>query len=152
MEESNYAYNLVMNLSYLPDFLQRSILKQRLNEFFSMNNNNQNEIINNALDVGPSIPFDRFSRLLKTWLISLTDIKHENRKKILSQYIYEVISSPQKLIKFNMDGMIEVFNSLDNLQKRILIKTIREVITTLKYEQKKRLLLLIPDNTKDYLI
>lgn len=152
MEESNYAYNLVMNLSYLPDFLQRSILKQRLNEFFSMNNNNQNEIINNALDVGPSIPFDRFSRLLKTWLISLTDIKHENRKKILSKYIYEVISSPQKLIKFNMDGMIEVFNSLDNLQKRILIKTIREVITTLKYEQKKRLLLLIPDNTKDYLI
>lgn len=152
MEESNYAYNLVMNLSYLPDFLQRSILKQRLNEFFFMNNDNQNEIINNALDVGPSIPFDRFSRLLKTWLISLTDIKHENRKKILSKYIDEVISSPQKLIKFNMDGMIGVFNSLGNSQKRILIKTIREVITTLKYEQKKRLLLLIPDNMKDYLI
>lgn len=151
MTESNYAYNIIMNLANLPNFLQKSILQQRLNEFFILTNKEQAEIIDNALEIGPSIPFDKFARLLKTWLISLANMSYTNRKTIFSQYIHKIISSPQKLVEFNLDGMLEVFTVLNETNKQIIIETICDIICELDPNARKKVLILIPDNIRSYL-
>jgi len=68
LSDSNYAGNIIVSLANLPEFLRKPILKKRLMEFFSMSSLDKLEIIKNALQAGPIIPFDKFSKLLKTWI------------------------------------------------------------------------------------
>ena len=77
LSEPNYAGNIIINLASLPDFLRKPILKKRMTEFFSMSEPEKSEIINNALDAGPTIPFPNFSKLFKTWLEVLCTVSKE---------------------------------------------------------------------------
>lgn len=79
MSEPNYAGNIIVILANLPDFLRTPILKKRILEFFSMTESDRREIINNALEAGPTIPFPNFSKLFKTWLEVLTTVTEEQR-------------------------------------------------------------------------
>ena len=65
MSEENFAGNIIVNLASLPDFLRTPILKKRMIEFDSKSESEKTEIINNALEAGPSIPFLNFSKLFK---------------------------------------------------------------------------------------
>ena len=65
LSEPNYAGNIIIILANLPDFLRKPILKKRMMEFFSMSEPDKSEIINNALEAGPTIPFPNFSKLFK---------------------------------------------------------------------------------------
>ena len=60
LSEPNYAGNIIINLASLPAFLRKPILKKRMTEFFLMPDSDKSEIINNALDPGPTIPFPNF--------------------------------------------------------------------------------------------
>ncbi len=64
MSEENFAGNIIVNLASLPDFLRTPILKKRMVEFFSKSELDKKEIINNALEAGPTIPFLNFSKLV----------------------------------------------------------------------------------------
>ena len=77
MSSPNHAGNIIVNLAGLPEFLRKPILHKRLTEFFSMNQEDRKEIINNALQAGPTIPFDKFSTLFKTWLETLCNMSEE---------------------------------------------------------------------------
>ena len=84
MSEPNYAGNIIINLSSLPDFLRKPILRKRMIEYFSMTEQEKNEIVVNALNAGPTIPFPNFAKLLKTWLEVLTTFSNEQRDEIFS--------------------------------------------------------------------
>lgn len=148
MSEPNYAGNIIIILANLPDFLRTPILKKRMLEFFSMLEPEQQEIINNALEAGPTIPFPNFSKLFKTWLQVLTTISEEQRNLMFSKYIYELSNSPQKLINFNLDGIFEIFLSLDISQKEIIAKSINRIITNMDDDRKKKMFMMIPENAK----
>jgi hypothetical protein len=109
------------------------------------------EIICNALEAGPTIPFTNFSKLFKTWLEVLTTISEEQRGLMFSAYVNQITVDPQKLINFNLDGILEIFLSLDNSKRQILSSTIYGIISNLEEEKKRRLLMIIPDNAKKYL-
>jgi len=106
------------------------------------------ELISNALEAGPTIPFSNFAKLFKSWLEIISGISETQRNDLFFHYITTVVQSPQKLIKFNLDGILEIFNSLDDTKKQILSLTIRNIISKLDENSKKRLLQLIPDNAK----
>ena len=148
MSEPNYAGNIIVILANLPDFLRTPILKKRMLEFFSMSESDRQEIINNALEAGPTIPFPNFSKLFKTWLQVLATITEEQRSLMFSGYINEISNDPQKLINFNLDGILEIFLSLDNSQQEIIIKSIHNIISNLDDSRKKKLFLIIPENAK----
>ena len=152
MSEPNYAGNIIVILANLPDFLRTPILKKRMFEFFSMSELDRQEIINNALEAGPTIPFPNFSKLFKTWLEILSTISEEQRSLMFSRYIYEITNSPQKLIKFNLDGILEIFLSLDKSQKEIIAKSINSIISNLDETRKKTMYLIIPENAKKALM
>lgn len=140
-----------MILANLPDFLRTPILKKRMLEFFSMTESDRREIINNALEAGPTIPFQNFSKLFKTWLEVLTTVTEEQRSLMFSKYIDEIGSAPQKLINFNLDGIFEIFLSLDSSKKEILTNSINRIISNLDENRKKKLFLIIPENAKKHL-
>ena len=140
-----------MILANLPDFLRIPVLKKRMMEFFSMSIQDKKEIINNALEAGPTIPFPNFAKLFKTWLEILTTLPEEQRNELFSGYINEISESPQKLIVFNLDGILEIFLTLDEEKKDILSQTIKKIINDLDVERKRKLMIVIPDNAKKYL-
>ena len=149
LSEPNYAGNIIINLASLPDFLRKPILKKRMTEFFSMSDSEKSEIINNALEAGPTIPFPNFSKLFKTWLEVLCVISEENRHDMFSNYIKHVINAPQKIIAFNLDGILEIFLSLEQSNQEIISISIQNVIKSLDQDSKRKLVLLIPENAKN---
>ena len=148
MSEPNYAGNIIVNLASLPDFLRKPILKKRMMEFFSMDQTEKDVVINNALEAGPTIPFPNFSKLLKTWLEVLTTFSEEQRTELFSSYVKEVSKNPQKLINFNLDGILEIYFSLKEEEKQVLSSSINQIILSLDTESKRRILLIIPEKAK----
>ncbi len=151
MTGPNYAGNIIVILANLPDFLRIPVLKKRMIEFFSMTEAERKEIINNALEAGPTIPFPNFAKLFKTWLEILTTLSEEQRNGLFSGYINEISEFPQKLIVFNLDGILEIFLTLDEGKKDILSQTINKIINELDAERKRKLMIVIPDNAKKHL-
>ncbi len=151
MSQPNYAGNIIIVLANLPDFLRKPILTKRLEEFFTLSAADKLETINNALEAGPTIPFSNFAKLFATWLQILAGLSEEKRTVMFSAYISEILKNPQKLVLFNLDGILEIFLSLDQAKKEIIANSIRQIISKLTYEEKRRLFLIIPQNAKTHL-
>ena len=149
MSSPNHAGNIIVNLAGLPEFLRKPILHKRLSEFFSMTQEDKKEIINNALQAGPTIPFDKFSTLFKTWLETLCNLSEEQRTIMFSSYITEITHHPEKLIAFNLDGIFEIYMSLSKDQKSILSSTIRKILETFDDNNRKKLYMIIPEMAKN---
>ena len=148
MSEPNFAGNIIVNLASLPDFLRTPILKKRMTEFFSKNDEEKAEIIVNALNAGPTIPFPNFSKLFKTWLEVLATIDVKNREDMFSNYFKQILISPEKIILFNLDAIFEIFLQVDNQKKQVLIASIKAVFDRLDEESKRKMNLLAPDSAK----
>ncbi len=148
LSEPNYAGNIIVVLANLPDFLRTPILKKRMMEFFEMPDQEKKQLINNALEAGPAIPFPNFSKLFKTWLEILTTLSEEQRTGLFAAYINEISVSPQKLIAFNLDGILEIFLELDSQKQEIISQSVRNIINSFDDETKRRLLVIIPDNAQ----
>ena len=151
LSEPNYAGNIIINLASLPDFLRKPILKKRMTEFFSMSEPDKSEIINNALDAGPTIPFPNFSKLFKTWLEVICTISEENRHDMFSNYIKHVINSPKKIILFNLDGILEIFLSLEQTNQEIISASVQNVVKDLDDDSKRKLLLVVPESARRFI-
>ena len=144
----NHAGSIIISLASLPDFLRKPILKKRMEEFFTMNLPERQEIINNALEAGPTIPFPNFSKLFSTWLDILATISEEKRTVMFATYISEIAKNPQKLVPFNLDGILEIFLSMEKPKQDAISSTIRNIFLKLTDEDKKRLFLVMPQSAK----
>ncbi len=120
-------------------------------EFFAMSDPEKKQLINNALEAGPTIPFPNFSKLFKTWLEILTTLPEDQRTGLFAAYIDEISVSPQKLIAFNLDGILEIFLTLDKQKQEIISQSVRNIIKSFDEETKRRLLVIIPDNAQKHL-
>ena len=151
MSEENFAGNIIVNLASLPDFLRTPILKKRMVEFFSKDELDKKEIINNALEAGPTIPFLNFSKLFKSWLKIIANLSEEHREGMFLAYITQSLLSPEKLISFNLDGILEIFLELEENEKESISNTIKKIIGNLNDEERKKILIMIPNNAKNHL-
>jgi len=151
MSEENFAGNIIVNLASLPDFLRTPILKKRMIEFNSKSKLEKNEIINNALEAGPTIPFLNFSKLFKSWLKIIANLSEEQREGMFLAYITQSLLSPEKLISFNLDGILEIFLELEENEKEAISNTIKKIIKNLTDEERKKILIMIPNNAKNHL-
>ena len=151
MSEENFAGNIIVNLASLPDFLRTPILKKRMIEFNSKSELEKKEIINNALEAGPTIPFLNFSKLFKSWLKIIANLSEEQREGMFLAYITQSLLSPEKLISFNLDGILEIFLELEENEKETISNTIKKIIGNLNDEERKKILIMIPNNAKNHL-
>lgn len=144
----NFAGNIIVNLANLPDFLRKPILKKRMEEFFSLSDTDRLEVINNALEAGPTIPFPNFAKLFATWLEILGTMPEEKRVVLVLAYISEILRNPQKLILFNLDGILEIFIALDKTHQEAIAGSIGAIVSKLSDNQKRQLFLIIPQDAK----
>ena len=151
MSDENHAGNIIVNLASLPDFLRTPILKKRMIEFFSKKEEDKKEIIYNALEAGPTIPFLNFSKLFKSWLKIIANLSEEHREGMFLAYIKQSLLDPEKLIAFNLDGILEMFLELEENEKEIISNTIRKIIGNLNDQDKRKILIMIPNNAKNHL-
>jgi len=148
MPEPNYAGNIIVNLASLPDFLRKPILTKRLREFFAMTEGERQEIISNALAAGPDIPFPSFSKMCRTWLEVLATFEEEERLLLFGAYVREISDRPERIIRFNLDGILGIFMSLTAEQQGTIGATIIRAVDGLDGAKKGLMLKLIPDNAK----
>jgi len=116
-----------------------------------MSEPDKSEIINNALDAGPTIPFPNFSKLFKTWLEVLCTISEENRHTMFSNYVKHIVNSPQKIISFNLDGILEIFLSLEQTNQKIISASVQNVVKDLDDNSKRKLLLVLPESARRFI-
>ena len=116
-----------------------------------MSDSEKSEIINNALEAGPTIPFPNFSKLFKTWLEVLCTISEENRYDMFSNYIKHIINSPQKIIAFNLDGILGIFLSMESSNQNTISISVQNVVKDLDDDSKRKLLLVIPENARKFI-
>ena len=151
MSEDNFAGNIIVNLASLPDFLRTPILKKRMIEFFSKEEEDKKEIIYNALEAGPTIPFLNFSKLFKSWLKIIASLSEEHREGMFLAYIKQSLLDPEKLIAFNLDGILEMYLQLEENEKETISNTIRKIIRNLNDQDRRKILIMIPNNAKNHL-
>ena len=151
MSEDNHAGNIIVNLASLPDFLRTPILKKRMIEFFSKEETDKKEIIYNALEAGPTIPFLNFSKLFKSWLKIIASLSEEHREGMFLAYIKQSLLDPEKLIAFNLDGILEMYLQLEENEKETISNTIRKIIRNLNNQDRRKILIMIPNNAKNHL-
>ena len=151
MSDDNHAGNIIVNLASLPDFLRTPILKKRMIEFFSKDEADKKEIIFNALEAGPTIPFLNFSKLFKSWLKIVANLPEDHREVMFQAYINQSLLEPEKLIAFNLDGILEMFLQLEENEKETISKTIKRIIENLNEQDRKKILIIIPNNAKIHL-
>ena len=87
-----------------------------------MSEHEKNEVIVNALEAGSGIPFPNFSKLFKTWLEILATFTEFQRNELFLRYLLASIRWPEKLIDFNLDGILEIFMSLSQKEKSVISK------------------------------
>ena len=148
LEGQNYAGNIIVNLASLPDFLRRPMLRRRLLEFFGMSEAEKDEIICNALEAGPTIPFPNFARLFQTWLEVLCTLSEDQRRQIFARYTDAAAKDPQALIRFNLDGILEIYGMLKPGERDTIAGTVRDIVAGLDPGAKRRILLIIPDSAR----
>jgi len=151
MSEDNHAGNIIVNLASLPDFLRTPILKKRMIEFFSKEEEDKKEIVYNALEAGPTIPFLNFSKLFKSWLKIIASLSEEHREGMFLAYIKQSLLDPEKLIAFNLDGILEMYLQLEENEKETISNTIRKIIRNLNDQDRRKILIMIPNNAKNHL-
>jgi len=67
---------------------------------------------------------------------------------MFSNYIKHIINSPEKIIAFNLDGILEIFLSLEDSNQEIISISIQNVFKNLEQDSKRKLILLVPENAR----
>ena len=95
--------------------------------------------------------YSNFSKLFKSWLKIIANISEEHREGMFLAYITQSLLSPEKLIAFNLDGILEIFLQLEKNEKETISNTIKKIIKNLNDEERKKILIMIPNNAKNHL-
>lgn len=151
MSDSNVAGNIIQILAGLPEFLRKPMLKSRLEEFFTMDEDEKKETVTNALNAAPTIDFKVLSNLVKTWMEVLCEFDEDKRKAMFGAYVDVISISPEMLKELNIDGLISIFNSLPDEKKKILSDSLKNLIDELPDEKNRNFVSAIPDNAKETL-
>lgn len=127
------------------------MLSARVSEFPRLPKNEQVDVIHHALDASPTIPFDKFSTLLRTWLEVVSEQGAEDRRVLLEAYAGEILSTPDKLVQLHMDGIVEVFLGLEPNRQSTIITTLRMILSGMGDDDKSKLVALMPESIKQIL-
>ncbi len=66
-------------------------------------------------------------------------------------YIKQSLLDPEKLIAFNLDGILEMYLQLEENEKETISNTIRKIIRNLNDQDRRKILIMIPNNAKNHL-
>ena len=140
------AGNIIQILANLPDFLRKPMLQGRLHEFFAMNEQDRQEMINTALTAAPAIDPAKLAVLVKTWLEVLCEFEPEKRMIILGTYANQALKNAELISKLDFASLTRTFLSLDEKEKEKISDSLHEVLFAIP--GRDRVLKLIPEDSR----
>lgn len=142
---NNAAGNIIQILAGLPDFLRKSMLQNRLNEFYAMSDSDKRETISMALSAAPTIDPNKLSVLFRTWLEILSDFEAEKRAIMFQTYCREILRSPRSLEKLDFKSLTATFLSLEQKRRERITDSLHEVLFSLP--NRGEILKMVPEDS-----
>ncbi|MGI0049667.1 MAG: hypothetical protein ACREAW_09005 [Nitrososphaera sp.] len=142
---SNAAGNIIQILAGLPDFLRKSMLQNRLKEFYAMSDSDKRETIGMALSAAPAIDQNKLSVLFRTWLEILSEFDAEKRAIMFQIYCREILRSPSSLEKLDFKSLTATFLSLEQKRRERITDSLHEVLFSLP--NRGEILKMVPEDS-----
>jgi hypothetical protein len=136
------AGNIIIILANLPDFLRKSMLQSKLEEFYLMEDPDKHETITMALTAASKIQVNTLSVLMKTWMEILSEFDGVRITSMIRIYCEEILMNPRAIENLNMESLIDGFCSIEDKQSEKLADCLKEVI--LSFPKRYELLKIIP--------
>ena len=136
------AGNIIKILANLPDFLRKSMLQSKLQEFYLMEEPDKHETIFMALKAASTIEASVLSVLMKTWMEVLSELDGVRITNMIRIYCEEILKNPTTVENLNIESLTDVFSSLQKEQKERLTDCLKEVI--LSFPNRCEMLKIIP--------
>jgi hypothetical protein len=139
---SKVAGNIIKILADLPDFLRKSMLRSKLQEFYLMEEPDKHETISLALNAAFTIQGSTLSVLMKTWMEVLSEFDGVRITTMIRIYCEEILMNPRAIENLNIESLIDGFCSIEDKQSEKLADCLKEVI--LSFPKRYELLKIIP--------
>jgi hypothetical protein len=139
---SRVAGNIIKILADLPDFLRKSMLRSKLQEFYLMEEPDKHETISLALNAAFTIQGNALSVLMKTWMEVLSEFDGVRITTMIRIYCEEILMNPRAIENLNIESLIDGFCSIEDKQSEKLADCLKEVI--LSFPKRYELLKIIP--------
>ena len=136
------AGNIIIILANLPDFLRKSMLRSKLQEFYLMEEPDKHETISLALNAAFTIQGSTLSVLMKTWMEVLSEFDGVRITTMIRIYCEEILMNPRAIENLNIESLIDGFCSIEDKQSEKLADCLKEVI--LSFPKRYELLKIIP--------
>jgi hypothetical protein len=140
---SKVAGNIIKILADLPDFLRKSMLRSKLQEFYLMEEPDKHETISLALNAAFTIQGSTLSVLMKTWMEVLSEFDGVRITTMIRIYCEEILMNPRAIENLNIESLIDGFCSIEDKQSEKLADCLKEVI--LSFPKRYELLKIIPE-------
>jgi hypothetical protein len=140
---SKVAGNIIKILADLPDFLRKSMLRSKLQEFYLMEEPDKHETISLVLNAAFTIQGSTLSVLMKTWMEVLSEFDGVRITTMIRIYCEEILMNPRAIENLNIESLIDGFCSIEDKQSEKLADCLKEVI--LSFPKRYELLKIIPE-------
>ncbi len=146
---SNVTSNIIQILASIPEFLRKPMMRNRMNDFFTLEYEDRIEMIKSVIEVLPSMDMSIVARLFKTWLELLYEFGYEKRISLFKIYAMLLADNPSILARVNLEPLIDTFNSIQQEVKASIAADIRQVIDELDADRRMLLIKSIPNYALD---
>ncbi|MBV9666534.1 MAG: hypothetical protein JO327_00235 [Nitrososphaeraceae archaeon] len=125
------AGNVIQVLTNVPDFLRKLMLRNKLQEFYSMTDLDKHETISTALNALPLVDSKKLSMLTKTWLEILSEFEGVKITTMFRIYCEEFLKNSTIIEKLDIKLMADAFSLLPYRNRKMLTDCLKEAIFSL---------------------
>ncbi|MGD1835664.1 MAG: hypothetical protein ACPKPY_10240 [Nitrososphaeraceae archaeon] len=143
--KTNTTENIIEILSKLQEFLRKPIIKNKLKDFYDLEEDEQREIISRVLDSIDNIDEKDLNNITSTWLEALSDMENVKINYIFKIYLEEIMKRSHSIKKISLIALNGI-SSLDPSNKTKLIYCFTEVLFL--FHNRKHIMKKIPKNSK----
>jgi hypothetical protein len=123
-----HTEDIILILSMLPEFLGKSMMRGRLQEFCAKDSNTREEFIDSILGGLSTADKDSFKKVIRTWLGVVSTLESSEISTIFSPYIKRYEKDPTLCESEYFAILLEAYQSLEENQRAILRDCLVEVV------------------------
>ena len=130
MPEDSKQYHtgdIILILSKLPEFLRKSMMRSRLQEFCTKDSKTREEFIDSILGGLSTADKDSLKKVIRTWLGVVSTLESSEISTIFSPYIKRYEKDPSLCESEYSANLLEAYQSLEENQRAILRDCLVEV-------------------------
>ena len=123
-----HTEDIILILSKLPEFLRKSMMRSRLQEFCAKDSKTREEFIDSILGGISTADKDSLKKVIRTWLGVVSTLESSEISTIFSPYINRYVKDPSLCDSVYFAILLEAYQSLEENQRAILRDCLVEVV------------------------